>query len=757
MDRIFAARRVNGRASGRADAWGDAWVRWRSMACWLSLCAALWALLLPAAMAAPAGFTAWADASGPLHRTSLTVQLQAGSADRGRSGQLFVAAALPDGSLLALTANGWVAATLASLPAWQQVTLGTHSIPVLRQADLRGVEGATVYAGYGSSLADLLAREAYARVYTVGGALGGAADAGDWLTFSINVQDFSYPDLSAATVQRIVELHERYRIPVDIYLTDTMLDLYQTSYPALMAKLTGSPYVSLNYHMRPPKPYYLNYDWAGLAALPLAEQTARIQAYESVVVDLTTGQPTARAGGYQLLRTLPNARPAIVPAFQADEPLLEATAAAFRALGATWSLAHTGGPLNLGDSGRGLFLRPEHHDLKLFELTAQPAATVIDAAFAAAHDAAGARAPFFVGAKMHDNDFFAQKSAWNVVYVDGGKRPPWNPSAKSPLKSGAEQAAQWAIYEGAVQYADAQRRRLGLAASAGIAQLRGSAADAGGAVLHVSGTMHIESVPTNWPDVDALIDFFRRAVAAGRTASQPGGMKWSIGADIGWLQGEARAAEVIRTLAPLGVEFDVHAHSAADRAACAERITAFGGTPTTVASGLLASEIDSLRSVQVGSGGTRWQAATLWGLVTGVGHGANTDDTAAGLWRPRSSADWKAHDPAGTLVAVGNGGRTLTTAEELAQQVGSGTHVQPVYSTTINVAPKTLTVVGTSDGITQIETWAARVGALPQVRWSSIAGTAAAFQAAGGGPSRVNPAAGTSDAPAVQGARRANR
>ena len=725
--------------------------------CRAVLLAGLTCTLTVAAAAAPDGFSAWAEASGPLHRTSLSVQLQAGTADRGRGGQLYIAALLPDGSLLALTPDGWVAATVATLPAYQQVTLGQHTVALLRQADLRGVEGAAVYAGYGSSPADLLAREAYARVYTVGGALGGAADAGDWLSFSINVQDFSYPDLSAATVQRIVELHERYRVPVDIYLSDTMLDIYQASYPALMAKLTGSPYVGLNYHMRPPKPYYLNYDWAGLAALPLAEQTARIQAYESVVVDLTTGQPTARAGGYQLLRTLPNARPAIVPAFQADEPLLEATAAAFKALGATWSLAHTGGPLNLGDSGRGLFLRPEHHDLKLFELTAQPAATVIDAAFAAAHDAAGARAPFFVGAKMHDNDFFAQKSAWNVVYVDGGKRPPWNPSAKSPLKSSAEQAAQWAIYEGAVQYADAQRRRLGLAASAGIAQLRGSAADAGGAVLHVSGTMHIESVPTNWPDVDALIDFFRRAVAAGRTASQPGGMKWSIGADIGWLQGEARAAEVIRTLAPLGVEFDVHAHSAADRAACAERIRAFGGTPTTVASGLLASEIDGLRSAQVGSGGTSWQAQTLWGLVTSVGHGSSSDDTAAGLWRPRSSADWKAHDPAGALVAVGNGGRTLAAAEQLAQQLGTGTHVQPVYSSTINVAPKTLTVVGTSDGIAQIEAWAARVGALPQVRWSSIAGTAAAFQAAGGLPSRVNPAPGMGAAPAVQSVRRSAR
>lgn len=723
-------------AAGRR-AWG-----WLAAIFFFMLCGAA----LRPAMAAPAGFSAWADAAGPLHRTSLSVQLQAGSTDIGRSGQLFVAAVLPDGRLYALTAGGWAEASLASLPPYQQVTLGQHTIAVLRQADLRGLEGAAVYAGYGTSLADLVARSAYARVYTVGGALTGAADAGDWLSFSINVQDFSYPDLSAAAVQRIVELHEQYRLPVDIYLSDTMLDIYQTSYPALMARLTTSPYVGLNYHMRPPKPYYLNYDWAGLGSLPLAEQTARIQAYEAVVVDLTTGQPTARPGGYQQLRTLANARPGIVPAFQADEPLLDATAAAFRALGATWSLAHTGGPLNLGDSGRGLYLRPEHYDLKLFELTGQAAASVIDAAFATVHDTAGARAPFFVGAKMHDNDFFAQKSAWNVVYVDGGKRPPWNPAAVSPLKSAADQAAQWAIYEGAVQYAAAQRARLGIAGSAGFVQLRGSAADAGGAVLQVSGTMHIESTPTNWPDVDALIAFFRRAVAAGRVGAQASGMKWSIGADIAWLQNEPRAGEVIGTLAPLGVEFDVHAHSAADRAACAERIRALGGTPTTVASGLLASEIDGLRSAQTGSGGGSWRAESLWGIVISAGHGSSSDDTAAGLWRPRSAADWKAHDPAGTLVAVGNGGRTLGSAEQLAQQVGAGTHVQPVYSSTINVAPKTLTVVGTSDGIAEIEAWATRVGALPVVRWNTIAGTAAAFRGAGGLPSRINPEAGTATA-----------
>lgn len=701
---------------------------------------ALACLMATPARAAPAGFAARADASGPLHRMTLALRVQAATADVGKSGQVYVVAMLPDGSLYSLTGSGWVGP--GAVQPWQTTTLGSHVIPIATLGDFSGLAGTSFVVGAGPSLAELIQREAFARAYTVGADLAGASAAGVFVTFSINVQDFSYPELSAATVTRIVDLHERYRVPVDIYLSDTMLDLYQSGYASLMARLVASPYVRLNYHIRPPKPYYLNYDWAGLGAMSAEARQSTIVRYESSVVDGTTGQPTARPGGYQQLMTLPNAYPGITAAFQVDEPLLDAAAAAFRSLGATWSLAHGVGVLNLGESSRGLYLRPEHYDLKLFELTAQPAATVIEAAITSAQQAAGARWPLFIGAKMHDNDFFAQKSAWNVVYVDGGKRPPWNPSAKSALKSAAEQAAQWAIYEGALQHVQSQRGRIGVAGSAGIAQLRASAAAMGGARLHVSGTMHIESARTNWPDIDALIAFFRRATAAGRVGSQSGGMKWSIGADIEWLLQEPRAGEVVRTLAPLGVEFDVHAHSAADRARCADRITALGGTPTSVASGLLVSEIDGLRQPAT-SGATRWQARSLWGLVTAAGHTATSDDTAAGLWRPRSSADWQAHDPAGSLVAVGNGGRTLQAAETLATQVGSGTHVQPVYSVTINVAPKSLQVVGTTDGIAQIESWAARVGAMPAVRWSTIAATAAAFEAQGSLPSRINPAAGS--------------
>lgn len=696
---------------------------------------ALVASLAGTAAAAPAGFSAWADAQGPRHLTSLSLSLQAGTEDLGQAGEVFVAAALPDGRLFALTGSGWQAVSQGAVPAYQAVTLGRHTLNVLQQADLTSLAGTQVYAGYGRNLADMLARQAYSRVYTVGGSLTGAAAAGDFLTFSINVQDFSYPAHSAATVTRIVDLHERYQLPVDIYLSDTLLDIYQTSYPTLMQKLTTSPYVGLNYHIRPPKPYYNGFDWAGLTRQSLSEQTSRITEYESQVTELSTGLPSGRPGGYAQLLTLPNARPAITAAFQAEESLLEASAAAFRNLGATWTLAHTGGVLNLGDSARGLFIRPEHFDLLLFQSPGSAASSLIDAAFSTIRTTSGARAPVFVGVKMHDNDFFAERSAWLTVFMDGSRRPPWNPSLQAALKSEADQAAQWALYEGALQHAQARQARLGVANSAGIAQLRVT----GSPTLHVSGTMHIESALTNWPNIDALLSFFQRATAAGRVGSQTSGMKWSIGADINWLEREPRAGEVIRTLSALGVEWDIHAHNASDRIRCAERIRALGGTPNQVVSGMISTEIDLLRSAQTGSSGYRWQPEALWGIVTSDGHTTGADDTAAGLWRPLDSNDWRAHDPGANLVAIGNGGRTLAAAEALATQVGGGSHVQPVYSVTLNVQPKTLKIVDTSDGIDEIEAWAARIGTQRHVVWNTLSGTAAAWRAAGGLPSRINP------------------
>ena len=59
----------------------------------------------------------------------------------------------------------------------------------------------------------------------------------DYAIFSINVQDFSYPEQSAAVLDRIITLHETHNVPMDIYLTDVMAQIYAEQFPQLLERL----------------------------------------------------------------------------------------------------------------------------------------------------------------------------------------------------------------------------------------------------------------------------------------------------------------------------------------------------------------------------------------------------------------------------------------------------------------------------------------------------------------------------------------
>jgi hypothetical protein len=557
----------------------------------------------------------------------------------------------------------------------------------------------------------------------------------DFLVFSINVQDFAYPERSAATVVRILDIHEQYGIPVDIYLTDTMLAIYEKGYPALMNRLLASPLAGLAYHIRPPKPYYENYDWAGLAGQGTEQRYASILDYETHVVDLVTGLPTVEAGGFARLRALAEGRP-VIAAFSTDATMGDVPARVFADLGARFRIRH-GTTTNLGERQDGLYVRPEHYDLLLFQSPGQDAGVLIDSAFDAAHAAAGARAPYFVGVKMHDNDFFADHSAWNETYIYHGRHPPWDLSAKSALLPQADQDAQWTLYTAAVAHAAARRERIGTLNSAGLDALLA----AGGTTprLYVSGTLHIENNPASWPDPEALKAFLQRALAAGRVGNQATGMRWSIGADLGYLTGDPRARQLFLDTQAMGVEWDIHAHSDADRVRVAETIAGYGGRHNDVVSGLQYGEIDALRAPRTSAGGYAWQAGSLYGITREASHAEGSEDFSFGLYRPQGSAGWQNHDPAANLVAVGGGSRDIVEAETLAGQLAAGGHWAPVISATVMVSPTQLkTVTGSRAGIAEIESWAARMGAREQVRWATLSETAAAWVAAGEVPSRVN-------------------
>lgn len=283
----------------------------------------------------------------------------------------------------------------------------------------------------------------------LGSGRAGAAPSDVGVMFTLNVQDFTYPDLTAQLLTAALDLHESLGVPFDISLTTWMVDLLQQA-PDIARRLVTSPMVCLNYHTRPPQPYHVNYDWAGLSALTHAQQYDFIRNYETHGLNMTTGQPDARPGSYQYYAQLIGHAPTTVGDL-AENSIQAAADAVFRDLGTRMCIVH-GRATNLGDTRNGLFTRPEHVDYRLFEYVGQDPRPVLEAAFTTARSTSGARAPYMVGIKMHDNDFFAEESAWVTVYQQSRRAPSWDTSRRSPRIPWETTLAMWSLWETLVRY-----------------------------------------------------------------------------------------------------------------------------------------------------------------------------------------------------------------------------------------------------------------------------------------------------------------
>lgn len=212
--------------------------------------------------------------------------------------------------------------------------------------------------------------------------------------------------------------------------------------------------VAVSYHVRPPAPYTNDFDWLGLGSMSAAEQYDAVMEYETHDIDLVNGTSTDEPGGYQYVKDLIGYAPyaAGVPS---SAGLTSAVDKVMFELGAVMDIVHGDEAFNLGEKKNGLFIRPETIDLKLFSYGGANGTTALDEALAAAPNASSAEAPYFINVKMHDNDFFAENSAWTTVYLAKGfyRRPPFDLALKSALLTDAEQVAMWTRYEQAVKHA----------------------------------------------------------------------------------------------------------------------------------------------------------------------------------------------------------------------------------------------------------------------------------------------------------------
>lgn len=300
--------------------------------------------------------------------------------------------------------------------------------------------------------------------------------------FALNTQEFVHLAEGRATLRAVIVLHEDAGVPLDVYLTDTVIALLEDEHERggpdadLLDRVLGSPIVTLGYHTRAPKPYRTGFDWRGdldeMATNDPASLRALVIDYEHHVTDPALGTPTARAGGYAHLAELAGSPPLVVGA-SADGPVQGPVWDAFAEMGASFFVSHASGGVSFGDLAGSLWLRPEHVDLRLIEVFepahaaggcpqpwdadwAERPEALLDDALARACDGADVRPPCVVGVKMHDNDFFACDSAWSTIYAARGvlaAGPPFPLDREAALLDAAERARRWAFYERLVRHA----------------------------------------------------------------------------------------------------------------------------------------------------------------------------------------------------------------------------------------------------------------------------------------------------------------
>lgn len=277
-----------------------------------------------------------------------------------------------------------------------------------------------------------------------------------YTAFIINTHDWVNPEKSAATLNRIIDIHEQYDIPVDIYLDDHVIQLYEEQEPQLLQRLTASEQVAVSYHLRPPYPYYLDFDWLGLDALTRSELKDLLTNYETHAIDLTTGEISQDPGGYAHLADLLGYAPYVVSGLAGGrtERVMNEV---YKDMGAQMTLAH-GRTTEFGEKEDQLWMRPEDLEIKVYEeLDHLSAEKVIEEALQALR----ADRPAFLNLKWHENNFYSSGTPWAGPYFKNPERrtemlePPFDLSRTTlgwEMKTDEQQNEQWERYEGLVSY-----------------------------------------------------------------------------------------------------------------------------------------------------------------------------------------------------------------------------------------------------------------------------------------------------------------
>lgn len=308
-----------------------------------------------------------------------------------------------------------------------------------------------------------------------------------YISFIINVHDWTHPAESADILLKLVDLFEKYGVRGDFYFTAEITRLLAENHPEVIERFRNSN-MTISYHVRPPHPLYAGFD-ERLKELDDATLYQTLLDYETYALNLETGDlDRSRPGGYTYVAQVFGRKPVVASAPSGDRRIKDAAQKVYASLGAQMTLLYHEEGTKLEqpfEYVNGLLVRPsdfsvtrntlvdgtenfwwnmmtrphasDYRPLHLLELG-------LEEWRGRTESSSYSRAPF-ITLLIHENNFYRRGAeGWTSIYfaMQGGKKgdplpPPWNLNSPDPstLRPPEEQAAIWQAYEELVAYAAA--------------------------------------------------------------------------------------------------------------------------------------------------------------------------------------------------------------------------------------------------------------------------------------------------------------
>ncbi len=160
-----------------------------------------------------------------------------------------------------------------------------------------------------------------------------------YISFIINVHDWTHPDESADILLQLVDLFERYGVRGDFYFTAEITRELAENHPEVIERLKNSN-MTISYHVRPPHPLYTGFD-SRLKNLSDDELYQTLLDYETYALDLETGElDKSQPGGYTYVAQVFGRNPVMAPAPNNDPRIRDAAQRVYASLGAQMTLLY---------------------------------------------------------------------------------------------------------------------------------------------------------------------------------------------------------------------------------------------------------------------------------------------------------------------------------------------------------------------------------------------------------------------------------